>query len=124
MSKNEGFMSLVLWIDQNSFSTNLVERVFKKKGLPFYSLSKASELSYLVEDLRPSLIVLDGETARASLDEFLEEFNQSAYLQQIPFILINDFPELSSLKKIGELRKPLDPFKVPDQIQQILRLHN
>lgn len=117
-------MSLVLWIDQNSFSTNLVERVFKKKGLPFYSLSKASELSYLVEDLRPSLIVLDGETARASLDEFLEEFNQSAYLQQIPFILINDFPELSSLKKIGELRKPLDPFKVPDQIQQILRLHN
>jgi CheY-like chemotaxis protein len=85
-------MSLVLWIDQNSFSTNLVEKVFKKKGLPFYSLSKATDLSYLVEDIKPSLIVLDGETARANLAEFLEEFKQSIYLQKTPFILIMTFP--------------------------------
>ena len=44
-------MGLVLWIDQNTFASSLVEKVFKQKGLAFYTIPHARDFLYLVEDL-------------------------------------------------------------------------
>ena len=108
-------MGLILWIDQNSFATELLEKVFKKKSMPFYSLNHLNDFSYLVDDLRPQLVVLDGETFASNPSGFLEQYAKSQLMQQLPFVLISPKSDFSFLKnKIGEISKPFDPFEIPD----------
>lgn len=117
-------MGLVLWIDENTFATSLIEKVFKKKGLPFYSLSQVNDFSYLIDDLGPSLIVLDAKTAVGSLDTFMSQFNSSQKLQKLPFVLIDKTPELSFIKNVaGEIQRPFDPFNIPEMLLKITESH-
>lgn len=117
-------MGLVLWIDQNTFSTSLVERVFKKKGLGFYSLSQVHDFSYLVDDLKPAVIVLDGSTFQKHADSFLEQFNKSATMQVTPFIFLDPQGDLSFIKtQIGMIPKPFDPFSIPALIEQFQKVN-
>ncbi len=114
-------MGLILWIDHNSFSTGLIERVFKKKNLPFYSLGSVYDFSYLVDDLNPKLIVLDGETFTRNPEAFRKQYEASAKMQAAPFIVLEPCGDMSFIKNIaGELKKPLDPFEIPEQIQKMM----
>ena len=111
-------MGLVLWIDKNEFSTGLIEKVFKKKGLPFYGLNNVQDFDYLVEDLKPQVIVLDALTAVEGLEDFKRQYEK---FTSIPFILLGSSGELDFIAhKLGELKKPLDPFKISGQIQHLL----
>lgn len=113
-------MGLVLWIDQNTFSAGLVEKAFKRSKASFYSLSSVSDFAYLVEDLKPKVIVLDTETFLANQAAFLEQYRASATMQQLPFILLGS-SDLSALKNVlGRILKPFDPFLIPAQIESML----
>lgn len=114
-------MGLVLWIDQNTFATSLIEKVFKKKAMGLYSLDKAVDIAYLVEDIRPVVVVLDTQTAIRDLANFSKEYSESAVLQNTDFILLGGDPGLDFIKNNrGTLSKPLDPFKIPELLQKIL----
>ena len=114
-------MGLVLWIDHNTFSNGLIERVFKKISLPFYTLPSVEDFSYLVDDLKPVLIVLDADTFSQNSQAFLDQYEKSSYMQALPFIVLDPKSDFSFLKnKIGELKKPIDPFTLPQILSQIL----
>lgn len=114
-------MGLILWIDQNTFATGLLEKVFKKKNLEFYTVSAAADFSYLVDDLSPELIVLDAQTAVSALEAFKQQYQASEKLRTLPVILIEDAPELDFMGNvIGKLQRPFDPFKIPEKLQQII----
>lgn len=114
-------MGLILWIDHNSFATGLIERVFKKRNLPFYTLESVDDFSYLVDDLGPALIVLDGETLARNPEAFQKQYQASIKMQGIPFILLEECGDMSFIKnRVGEIKKPLDPFEIPDQIQKMM----
>jgi hypothetical protein len=111
-------MSLVLWIDQNTFSSSLVEKVFKKRGLSFYSLGQVHDFSYLVDDLKPAVIVLDGETFAGHPEAFKGQYQQSVVMQTTPFIFLEPRGDMSFIQtKIGEISKPFDPFSIPSVIE-------
>lgn len=113
-------MGLVLWIDQNKFATSLIERVFKKKALPFYTIDSVKDFAYLVEDLNPAVIVLDGETFNQNPEAFKLQYASSPKMQGLPFILLEPQGDLDFVKnKIGELKRPLEPFEMPDLILKI-----
>lgn len=115
-------MGLVLWIDQNTFATGLLEKVFKKKNLPFYSLASASDFLYLVEDLNPESIVLDSKTILEDLEKFTAQYNQSEKLKTLPIIILDPLPELGFIKNAqGEIKRPFDPFDIPDRLRGILK---
>lgn len=112
-------MGLVLWIDSNTFATGLLEKVFKKKALPFYTISNAQDFVYLVEDLRPEVIVLDTKTAIENLEAFKGQYES---IQHLPFILIDHHNELSFIENVrGQINRPFDPFQVPQILNQILK---
>lgn len=114
-------MGLILWIDQNTFATDLLEKVFKKKNLNFYTVSSAENFVYLVDDLRPELIVLDSATAVASLAALKQQYQASELLQGLPIILLEEASELSFLGNvIGKIDRPFDPFQIPEKIQRLL----
>ncbi len=117
-------MGLVLWIDQNKFATSLIEKVFKTKSLPFYTTNGVEDFSYLVDDLNPALIVLDGETFSQNSQAFLKQYESSKKMQALPFILLEPLSDFSFLKhKIGELKKPLKPFELPEILAKMISIH-
>ena len=114
-------MGLVLWIDHNTFATSLIEKVFKKKELPFYTIDSVKDFAYLVDDLAPVLIVLDGETFSQHPELFKQQYSASAKMQSLPFLILDGKGDLSFVKnKIGELKKPLEPFEMPETIAKFL----
>lgn len=116
------FVGLVLWIDQNTFATALLEKVFKKKDLPFYTLTSVEDFVYLVEDLRPVLVVLDAKTALAHENAFKTQYESSEVLRSLPFILIDgDIPFVQNV--VGKIHRPLDPFEMPEVLKKISKLN-
>lgn len=114
-------VGLVLWIDANTFATGLLERVFKKKDLPFYTLNNAVDFAYLVEDLKPHLLVLDAKTAMEHREALKQQFEASESLRALPVIMIDEEADLPFIQnKRGVLRRPFDPFKIPEILQNIL----
>ena len=113
-------MGLVLWIDQNTFATSLVEKVFKKKNLSFYSLASAQDFTYLVQDLKPELLVLDSETALHFKDALEKQFADCEYLRALPVVMIDEMGEFPYIKNtIGVIKRPFDPFQIPDILKKI-----
>lgn len=114
-------MGLILWIDQNTFASSLIEKVFKKRELPFYTIESVEDFSYLVDDLNPAAIVLDGTTYSKNPEAFLKQYQNSPKMQSVPFILMDFAGDVSFIKnKIGELQKPLEAFELPEQLSKII----
>lgn len=117
-----GLDSMVFWIDQNNFSNQLLEKVFKKAEYSFYTLTSLNDFSYLVSDLKPQVIVLDFETFLNGKEAFLLQFKENSSLQKTPFIILGegDIPEITIL---GRVAKPFDPFEIPSKIAEFLKNH-
>ncbi len=114
-------MGLVLWIDQNTFASSLIEKVFKKRDVGFYSLPHAREFLYLVDDLRPALIVIDAFTLKSDEETFRNQYETSELLRTIPIIIIGSGNGLDYLQnKRGEIPRTLDPFQVPELLSKFL----
>ncbi|HXH75769.1 MAG TPA: hypothetical protein VNJ08_12420 [Bacteriovoracaceae bacterium] len=113
-------MGLVFWIDQNEIATKLFEKVFKERGLPFYTISSVSDFSYLIADLNPELLVLDAETALKDLNRLKQQYEATEGFQGKPVILINALPGLEFISNvIGEIKRPINPFQLPDQLNKM-----
>ena len=117
-------MGLILWIDQNTFATSLLEKVFKKKDLPFYTLPNASDFTYLVEDLNPILIVMDTKTALSHLESFKAQYQTSQKLQSLPFVWVDgQSQDLDFVKNVvGKIERPFDPFEIPETLRKFLNI--
>lgn len=116
-------MGLILWIDENTFATGLLERAFKIRSLPFYTLDSAKDFSFLVDDLHPETLVLDASTAKKNLNELRDQYEKSQSLRNLPVILIGDTEGLEFIQnKIGLIHRPFDPFKIPEIIEK-MKLH-
>ena len=113
---------MVFWIDENNFSNQLLEKVFKKAELSFYTLTSLNDFSYLISDLKPEVIVLDYATFLKGKEAFILQLNKNPQLQQTPFIILGEgnIPEVTV---IGRLAKPFDPFEIPNKIAEFLRVH-
>ncbi len=114
-------MGLVLWIDSNTFATGLLERVYKQRGLPFYALETAADFSYLIEDLRPVVLVIDVATAKTAGDALRLQYATAPLFRTLPVITIDGSSEVDFLEnRIGQINRPFDPFQIPDIIQAML----
>lgn len=116
-------MGLILWIDKNSFSASLIAKVFKSRGLEFYHLSDARDFAYLVEDLKPALIVIDAQTATDDLAALERQYQENSAVQNSSYVVIGEWEKLGFIqKKVGQLPRVLEPFEVPDALNRFLGL--
>lgn len=114
-------VGLVLWIDENTFATGLIAKAFKLKNLPFYTIERAIDFSFLVDDLKPEVLVLDSKTAIKDLEALERQFQSSTHLINLPAIIVDPAKELSFIKAvIGFIHRPFDPFTIPETIEKML----
>ena len=115
-------MGLILWIDANTFATSLIEKAFKKKDIPFYTLPSARDFVYLIEDLNPAVLVLDAQTLLNDLAQVKDQYEKSDGFKGKPVIILESRPGLEFIaNKVGDLLLPLDPFQVHQQIEKIIK---
>ena len=116
--KGMEFVGLILWIDDNHFAAELLVKVFKKRHLPFYHLAQVKDFSYLIDDLKPALIVLDSQTALKELAAFKQQYQQSAIMRITPVVVMGDWDNLDFIdQKRGWLERKFDPFTIPDKLK-------
>lgn len=116
--KGMEFVGLILWIDDNQFAAGLLEKVFKKRHLPFYHLAQVKDFSYLVDDLKPEIIVLDSATALKDLESFKQQYQQSSLMRTIPVVILGAWDNLDFIEqKLGQLERKFDPFSIPDKLK-------
>ncbi len=114
-------MGLVLWIDQNTFASSLLEKVFRKKNLDFYTIPHARDFVYLVDDLKPSLIVIDAATIRQDIEAFRIQYENSQTLRSTPMTVIGTWEGLEFIQeKRREIPRTFDPFSIPDLLKNNL----
>jgi len=111
-------MELVFWIDQNTFASKLLEKVFKKQNLGFYTLENVRDFSYLVIDLKPTMIVLDEKTAQEGLEELKKQFQATPEMQKLPYVIVGETEEFSFLNVVGSIKRPFDPYKIPELLKK------
>jgi DNA-binding NtrC family response regulator len=115
-------MGLILWIDENIFATSLLEKIFKRRESPFYTLSKPVDFIYLIDDLKPQILVIDSQTAEKYFEEIKSQFSQSENLRSLPVILVDHSDKLDFIQnKVGLIERPFDPFQIPSIIEDILQ---
>jgi hypothetical protein len=111
---------MVLWIDSNEIATALIEKVFKSQSKPFYFVTSVRDFAYLIRDLAPHLIVLEGATALSELESVKKQYEETEGFLGTPVVLLNSCPELSFIKNVrGELQSPLDPFSLPETLSKM-----
>ncbi len=97
------FLMFVFWIDKNKFLTGMVEEFAKKFAIRLYTLNSLDDSSYLLDDLNPDVIVIDGETFEQSSAEL-----KAMFQDKIKDRKIITSGKLLDIKSIGHLSKPLD----------------
>lgn len=113
-------MGLVLWIDKNTFATSLLEKVFKKRNLEFYTIPNADDFLYLIDDLKPELLVLDSSTALEYREALEKQYAESESLQKLPVIMLDESENLPFVQNIvGRINRPFDPFQIPEKLREI-----
>ena len=116
-------MGLILWIDQNTFASSLLEKVFKKKNLEFYTIPHARDFVYLVDDLRPALLVLDQATIIRDIETFRNQYEASEVLRKTPAVVIGNWAGLEFIaERRGELGRTFDPFEIPALLERLSAL--
>lgn len=106
---------MILWIDSNTFATGLLERVFKAREIPFYTIAAASEFAYLVKDLNATLLVIDARTAIGAGEAFRRQYEE---VRDLPVILIDEVPGLEFIQnRLGTIARPFDPYKIPSLLK-------
>ena len=64
-------------------------------------------------------MVLDTKTALADFEAFKTQYES---MKSIPFILVDHHGELTMIEnKAGEIKRPFDPFQIPEILNQILK---
>ena len=115
-------MTKVFYIEKQKFLREMVEQILVDKGEKAYTLETASDCTYLIEDLKPEVLMLDVATIMPEADEFFATYKEK--FSQIP-IVFTGFPEdrdlLGPYEGLcrGFLEKPIKPMEFWDQMEKM-----
>ncbi len=109
----------VFWLDQNKFVCNLIEATLKKEGVSCYTHQTGDGFRYLIEDIKPDLVVIDFQ----SISHIQEKIDEELSTCTCPVILSLKEEERSLVKlkkNNGSLSKPIEPMILADNLKALL----
>jgi DNA-binding NtrC family response regulator len=108
--------NIVLFIEKEKFIRNLAEELFSIKKGKIYTIESISNNFYLIEDLKPKIVMFDVQSIGEHLDQIL------AY-KNIKFIAIGSttVEENAVKEKVAKfIKKPLVVATLFEQIMSVL----
>lgn len=115
MVKNEAQTKTIIYVERGDFLRKTMELALKPKGVLVYTVETMENHFYLLDDLRPDLIVFDVKTVGGHLQ------NLRAYASQAVLVAVGD-PEDRAVVE-GMVRLFLEkPLEVKTLAQSLLSL--
>lgn len=89
-------LTQIIYINENRFVCQLVEKLCKQNEIACYSLDQIEDFTYLVNDLRPQLVLVALETFDSNeqlLTEYIQKSEHQCKLKTMREITPNTFIE-------------------------------
>lgn len=96
----------IIYIHNNRFSCQLVEKVCKQEGVGCYTLGQLEDYTYLVNDLRPEIIVMTQEALNLFGDDAVNYALASDHKSKLVLMTNNEQKDDRFNYYLGELLNP------------------
>lgn len=113
----------IFLVDANPMLTAWLTLQATRRGERFYHMDKLHEAPFFVQDLRPDVLVIEADTAKASDEEaFVKAIQEHPFIMQLPCIVLGErLPSWAlGLSIKGHIAKPIDPSEFPSQVAKLL----
>lgn len=112
----------VFLIDSNPLISVWLEAQATARGEKFYALSELASAAYVIHDLAPEVLVIDGKTAQTGGSEFLAALAEYPDVTKIPVVGFGEtLPEwCGALNLKGHIAKPVNPELFQQQLLALL----
>ena len=99
-----------------------LQRLADKSEQRFYHLAKLGEAAFFIDDLKPDVVVLDGDTALKTQGDFLSSLSHFPFVKEVPIVGLGaPMPEwVGELNIRGHLEKPLNPALFYEKVKAFL----
>lgn len=97
----------LFYINNNKFVCQLVEKISKQKGINCYTLDQNEDFTYLVNDLRPEIIVVAQDVLNAYGDEIMAFIEKSELNPHLVLMSNNENTDQRFKSVIAEELNPL-----------------
>ncbi|MDE0839365.1 MAG: response regulator, partial [Kiritimatiellae bacterium] len=118
----------LLIVDSDPKSLVLTATILHQRGLQVYLAGSVASAIERFPETEPSAIIADITSSPEDVQHLAKRLGEQHDISNIPFVLLSTpAQEKLSLSFFpanvaGQLTKPLDPIRLPDQIESILRL--
>jgi two-component system cell cycle response regulator len=126
-AKSGDFLRLLI-VDSDPKSLVLTATILHQRGLQVYLADSIESAIERFPDTQPSAIIADITSSPEDVQQLATRLGEQHDISNIPFVLLNT-PDQENLSLsffpanvAGQLTKPLDLIRFPDQIESILRL--
>jgi chemotaxis response regulator CheB len=112
----------VFLIDKNPLISQWLKRQADARGVQFYSLSSLAEAAYFINDLKPDVLVIDGQSIEGA-DVFLTKLNEFPFAKTLPVVGLGvTLPEwIGEFDFKGQLKKPLNPEHFHAEVERLVK---
>lgn len=110
----------VFYIEKEKFLRSMMELALRAKKAEVYTVETLESNFYLLDDLKPELIIFDFETCKDSGDEALEKLY--SYAQHAKLIMTGPVGSENSLDKrvSGHLPKPIVAHNLAERVLSLI----
>ncbi|MEA9355481.1 response regulator [Bacteriovorax sp. PP10] len=110
----------VFYIEKEKFLRSMMELALRAKKAEVYTVETLAENFYLIDDLKPELIIFDLDTAQASGPEALEKLY--SYATHAKLIMTGAPSSENSMNKIvsGFIPKPIVAHNLAERVLSLI----
>lgn len=113
----------VILIEKTKLVSKLLSTVLESNGAKCYVLNELEDFSYLVDDLRPQILLVEVSTLRDDLELFWKAIDNSAF-KSFKLVLFGKKDDVDSITNIerfdSKLYKPIDISNIYEQLSSLV----
>lgn len=112
-------MKSIVFIEKETFLENLLKLSLKEEGVSVFCPDKGMDHFYLINDVKPEVVLVDMDSLEDSGDGFLQKWNENTFDFKVSLIFIGSKPS-KELEGIPFISKPLSPSTIYLEIKNCL----
>lgn len=127
LTKTKLMLKQVILIEKTKFVYKLISSVLADKAVNCYCMEQIEDFSYLVDDLKPEMLLVDYNTASQNWDLFWRSLNASQHQSYLKVLYgeqkdLESFEEKKSFDAV--MVKPLDVTTLYEQLSSFKNFRN
>ncbi len=109
----------IIYINKIKFTCGFIENLCKKRGVSCYTLQDCCDFAYLIDDLKPDAVLIDGPTYDEEKEAFWTCVKAAELKTQYILLSKEECPELGEFT--GQLSLPINAASFLDDLSSKIK---